>query len=195
MGYSKQLLQSRFFDLRTPSSHTRFGHPDLANMQVCKYACKDLHEVNYINKIKVDDVVLVKNPAKPRPYWLLGRVLELNHGDDHKVRSVKVKRADGAVQVHSIKHLYPLELSLTHAHNPHKPMDDSEINEYDFEGFENPNDQMSHTDEKSDSNDQMSHTDEKSDTNDQISHTDENSDSNGRISFTGNNPDSNFTLK
>lgn len=80
--------------------------------------CKDLHEVNFHNRINVDDVVLVKNPAKSRPFWLLGRVLELIVGDDKKIRSVKVKRGDGSVQVHSIKLLYPLELSLTHAHHP-----------------------------------------------------------------------------
>ena len=39
-------------------------------------------------------------------------------GDDNKVRSVKVKRGNGSVQIHSIKLLYPLELSLTHAHRP-----------------------------------------------------------------------------
>ena len=31
---------------------------------------------------------------------------------------MKVKRGDGSVQIHSIKLLYPLELSLTHAHPP-----------------------------------------------------------------------------
>ena len=80
--------------------------------------CKDLHEVNFHNRINVDDVVLVKNPAKSRPFWLLGRVLELIVGDDKKIRSVKHKRGDGSIQVHSIKPLYPLELSLTHAHHP-----------------------------------------------------------------------------
>ena len=39
-------------------------------------------------------------------------------GDDNKVRSVKVKSGDGSVQIHSIKLLYRLELSLTHAHHP-----------------------------------------------------------------------------
>ena len=61
--------------------------------------CKDLHEIDFINHIKVNDVVLVKNPAKPRPYWLLGRVLELFYGDDDKVRSAKVKRGDGSIQI------------------------------------------------------------------------------------------------
>ena len=59
--------------------------------------------------------MLVKLPNKPRPFWLLGRVLELVVGRDNKVRSVKLKRGDGQIQHHSIKHLYPLELSLTHS--------------------------------------------------------------------------------
>ena len=80
--------------------------------------CKYLHGVNFHNRINVDDVVLVKNPAKSRPFWLLGRVLELMVGDDKKIRSVKVKRGDGSVQVHSDKLLYHLELSFTHAHHP-----------------------------------------------------------------------------
>ena len=83
--------------------------------------CKDLHEVDFINHVKVDDVVLVKNPAKPRPYWLLGRVVEIISGDDGKVRSAKVKRGDGSIQLHSISHLYPLEIPLTHPHQATEP--------------------------------------------------------------------------
>ena len=79
--------------------------------------CKDLHQINWNNKILIDDIVLVKLLNKSRPYWVLGRVLELVRGHDDKVRSVKVKRGDGVVTHHSINHLYPLELSLTH--NPH----------------------------------------------------------------------------
>ena len=177
---------------------------------------KYLHEINYINKIKVDDIVLIKNPARPRPYWLLGRVLELYHGDDNKIRSVKVKKADGVIQLHSIKHLYPLELSITHAHNPHKPVEDAEIDTYDFEGFDSPgdiNNQMSHTDGKSDSYDfegfdspgdidnQMSHTDGKSDsydfegfdspgdTNEKMSHTDGKPNLENELSHTGPRPE------
>ena len=48
--------------------------------------CRHLHEVDFHNKIKVDDVVLVKQPQIPRPYWVLGRVLELIIGDDGKIR-------------------------------------------------------------------------------------------------------------
>ena len=79
--------------------------------------CKDLHEINWNNKISIDDIVLVKLLNKSRPYWVLGRVLELVRGHDDKVRSVKLKRGDSVVTHHSINHLYPLELSLTH--NPH----------------------------------------------------------------------------
>ena len=79
--------------------------------------CKDLHQINWNNKISIDDIVLVKLLNKSRPYWLLGRVLELVRGHDDKVRSVKLKRGDGVVTHHTVNHLYPLELSLTH--NPH----------------------------------------------------------------------------
>ena len=58
--------------------------------------------------------LFVKHPNKLRPYWLLGRTLELIRGDDDKVRSVKLKRGDGKIVIDSLKHLYPLELSLTH---------------------------------------------------------------------------------
>ena len=77
-------------------------------------ACKDLHQINWNNKISIDDIVLVNLLNKSRPYWVLGRVLELVTGHDDKVRSVKLKRGDGVVTHHSINHLYPLELLLTH---------------------------------------------------------------------------------
>ena len=77
--------------------------------------CKNLHQINFVNKINVDDVVLVRGPShKKRPHWILGRVLELVYGDDDNIRSVKLKRGDGVIQHHSISHLYPMELSLTH---------------------------------------------------------------------------------
>ena len=74
--------------------------------------CKDLHQINWNNKISID-IVLVKLLNKARPYWVLGRVLELVRGHDDKVRSVKLKRGDGVLTHHSINHLYPLELLLT----------------------------------------------------------------------------------
>ena len=74
-----------------------------------------------------------------------------------------VSRKLWVLTVHSIKHLYPLELSLTHAHKPLSPMDESTINELDFEGFEGPHvpnvsTQMSNTGEIPASNIQMSNT-------------------------------------
>ena len=90
--------------------------------------CKNLHQIKFVNKIRVDDVVLVRGPStKKRPHWMLGRVLELIYGDDNNVRSVKLKRGDGAVQHHSISHLYPMELSLTHhfvTNSPSSPIDE-----------------------------------------------------------------------
>ena len=79
---------------------------------------KDLHEVNFENKVKVNDVVLVKGPPMTkRPFWHLGRVVELIPGYDGKCRAVKVRKGDGATgttTTHALKHLYPMELALTH---------------------------------------------------------------------------------
>ena len=33
---------------------------------------KNLHETEFVNKIKVNDLVLIKNPVKARQYWRLG---------------------------------------------------------------------------------------------------------------------------
>ena len=85
----------------------------------------DLHETNYSEKIKIDDTVLIKNPVKPRPYWQLGRVVELFHGEDNKIRSVNGKRGDGLIQKHLIKHLYSLELTLTHDYHLLSPEPDN----------------------------------------------------------------------
>ena len=96
---------------------------------------KDLHEINFCNKVKVNDVVLVKGPPdKKRPYWHLGRVLELLPGSDGKVRSVRLKRADGDIAHHSLNHLYPMELALTHDHVAMAPDEsyDQEISQNDL---------------------------------------------------------------
>ena len=92
--------------------------------------CKDLHQCNWKNRISAGDVVLIKMPNKSRPYWLLGRVLELIVGHDNIVRSVKLKRGDGVVVHHSINHLYPLELSLTHAYRDNHKDASLEIDDF-----------------------------------------------------------------
>ena len=76
--------------------------------------CRNLHLQHWENKVRVGDVVLIKVPNKPRPLWSLGIVDELVEGDDSKVRSVRLRKGDGSICLHSIKHLYPMELSLTH---------------------------------------------------------------------------------
>ena len=42
---------------------------------------------------------------------MLGRVIQIFKGFDDKIRSVKIRKGDGREQVHSIKHLYPLEIA------------------------------------------------------------------------------------
>ena len=95
-----------------------------------KDSYKHLFESNFVNKIRVGDILLVKNPAKNRQHWCLGRVLALYPGKDGKVRSVKLVRGDADYlkgsgglkpELHSVQHLYPLELSITHPHTPALP--------------------------------------------------------------------------
>lgn len=60
-------------------------------------------------KMMVDDLVLTKNPLKPRPYWSLGRIQR----NDHNVHMVKIKNGDVTILVHALKHFYLTELYLT----------------------------------------------------------------------------------
>ena len=87
--------------------------------------CKDLHQIDFENKIQINDVVLVKGPPRQkRPFWHFGRVVELIPGYDHKVRAVKILKGDGAtgtIATHSLKHIFPMELSLTHTHQAMEP--------------------------------------------------------------------------
>ena len=76
---------------------------------------RQLYQCDWVNKVRVGDVVNIKLPNKTRPFWLLGRIIEVIPGDDGNIRSVKLKRGDGAICHHSLNHLYPLELSLTHS--------------------------------------------------------------------------------
>ena len=85
---------------------------------------KYLHETDWENKVKVNDIVLIKLPNKSRPFWQMGRIIELIVGYDNKVRSVRLKRGDGQICHHSLKHLYPLELSLTHSGHKVNESDD-----------------------------------------------------------------------
>ena len=42
---------------------------------------------------------------------MLGTILEVFPGQDGVVRTVRVKQGDGLVKVHSLKNLYPMEIS------------------------------------------------------------------------------------
>lgn len=55
--------------------------------------------VSFQNRLKVENVVLVKSPLKPRSFGVLGGVVELIAGKDGVVREAKVKQG-GAVQIH-----------------------------------------------------------------------------------------------
>lgn len=72
----------------------------------------DLYQIDF-DKIKVDDV-LIKSFVKPRPYWNLGRVVKLTRGFNGLIRSALFKKGD-KFQEHSIKHLFPIELSISHS--------------------------------------------------------------------------------
>lgn len=76
---------------------------------------RHLHQSTWCNRIGIGDVVLIKAPNKSRPFWALGRVVDLVIGFDNNIRSVLVKKGDGSVGHHSICNLYPLELSVTHS--------------------------------------------------------------------------------
>ena len=50
---------------------------------------------------------------------MLGKVLENIIGFDNKIRAVKLKQGNGAIEYHSISNLYPMEISC--------PQNDSQI--------------------------------------------------------------------
>ena len=74
---------------------------------------RDVFQNDWINKIKIGDIVLINSPIKIRAFWPLGRVVELLTGNDGKTRCVRVRRACSGEEVYSINHLYPLELSVS----------------------------------------------------------------------------------
>ena len=75
---------------------------------------RDLFHTDWDDKIAVGDVVLINTKNKPRVFWLMGRVLQLLHGDDGRVRQVLLKTSTGRTERYAISHLYPLELQSTH---------------------------------------------------------------------------------
>ena len=76
---------------------------------------RNLYRSKWENRIKVGDIVLIKAINKPRPFWMMGKVLEVIIGYDGSIRSVKLKQGNGAIEYHSVCNLYPMEISITHA--------------------------------------------------------------------------------
>ena len=70
--------------------------------------------MDFNNKIQVNDTMLIKNPAKNRLFWKLGRVTELFQGNDSNIRSARITRGDASYENHNIQHLFLMKLSLTH---------------------------------------------------------------------------------
>lgn len=82
---------------------------------------KNLHKINCLNKIKnqwCDSYK--KKAAHSRPFWQLGRVGEIFRRED-KILSACIKRVDGALVTHRLRHLYPLRLTLIHNSFPLNP--------------------------------------------------------------------------
>ena len=75
---------------------------------------RDIFQTDWENKIAVGDIVLINTKNRPRIFWLMGRVLQLLHGDDGRVRQVLLKTSAGRTERYSIAHLYPLEIQSTH---------------------------------------------------------------------------------
>lgn len=72
---------------------------------------KDLHEIEFSNKININDVILIKNPAIPRPFGFLAEL-----SNYLMVAITKfVRRGNGTMETHSLKHLYALTRVITNS--------------------------------------------------------------------------------
>ena len=79
---------------------------------------RKLYQSDFSNKIKVGDIVILKDDRRPRPFWHLVRVVEIIFGNDGLIRSCRViRKSNDTPTLHPINHLYPLELSLSHSGN------------------------------------------------------------------------------
>ena len=72
---------------------------------------RDLHQVEWDNAVQLGDIVLIEVPNKTRPFWPIGKVIELLPRNDECVRTVRLIKSDRSEGVYSISLLYPLELN------------------------------------------------------------------------------------
>ena len=88
---------------------------------------KNLNDTKFQNRIRVGDIVLIRNPRHKRDQWILGRVLQLYPGNDGKVHSVKVLRSGDWEKgpllrsLYSVNQLHPLKLNITHEYEAPVP--------------------------------------------------------------------------
>ena len=82
-----------------------------------KELTRNLYQPDFNDVFVVDDVVFIKNPAKSRPNWSLGRVIRVTPGNDTYIRSALIKKSDGTTQ----EHPFSLELSIIHSHRTSEP--------------------------------------------------------------------------
>jgi hypothetical protein len=59
--------------------------------------------------LRVDTLVVLKEPNLPPSKWLLGRIIEVHPGTDHKIRVVTIKTSHG-IYKRSITKIAPLPI-------------------------------------------------------------------------------------
>ena len=69
------------------------------------------HGGKRLNKIKLHDVVLVKNPLKARIFRSLGEIIEICPSASGLIRVVKVKKGDCTIKKYHVSNFYSLELT------------------------------------------------------------------------------------
>ena len=114
----------------TPSNHDELNdsittlqnlYDDFKNRWYSEYlpslreTSRDMHQSEWTNRIKIGDVVLIRDPSRVRIFWSLGIITKVHIGDDNKIRSVTLRKSDHSESHHSISNLYPMELSITHS--------------------------------------------------------------------------------
>ena len=73
---------------------------------------RNFHETvpRNLNTVKLGQIVLIKDPQKPKLMWQMGRVEKINVSRDGVVRSCRLKVANGVPRQRPVSLLYPLEI-------------------------------------------------------------------------------------
>ena len=72
--------------------------------------CSDDFRQGRSEYLKVGSVVIIKSSVKPRPFWTIGKIIQLLPGDDEYNRVAKVLKPDKNIITISVTKLHPLEL-------------------------------------------------------------------------------------